>query len=143
MGTVGHETHETQEEADNAMSVQRIKSFQEATHSLCRHCTVDKWIGRKLGTSVKPLVLQHLCVQSCSVCLLKIGAFKVHLHCASFIKLIRVSTVMFWPALQVSNSQFKTITLPEQSLHFLFVYLFACLFPFSSLEILLGNSVNW
>lgn len=74
-------------------------------------------------------------MQSFSVCLLKIGAFKVHLYCASFIKLIRVSTVVFWPALQVSNSQFKTITLSEQSLHS-FVCVFVCLFVSF---LLLGN----
>ena len=96
---LGYVGHKARAEADSTMSVRRIKSFQDTSRSLYMCCTVDKWIGRKLGTSGKPLDLQHLCMQCCSVCVLKIGAFKEHLYSASFIKLIRVSTVMFWPAL--------------------------------------------
>lgn len=148
LGYVGHKAHA---EADSTMysiqctvySIQRIKGFQDTSRSPCMCCTVDKWIGRKLGTCGKPLDLQHLCTQSYSVRVLKIGAFKVHLYCASFIKLIKVSTVMFWPERQVPNSLFQTITLSEQSLHFLlFVFMFVCFF-FPSLEICLRNSVKW
>lgn len=126
LGYVGHKAHA---EADGTMSIQRIKSFQDTSCSPCMCCNVDKWIGRKLGTCGKPLDLQHLCMQSYSVSVLKIGAFKVHLYCASFIKLIKVSTVMFWPELQVPNSLFQTITLSEQSLHLLLlVFMLACFF---------------
>lgn len=103
LGYVGHKVHE---EADSTMSVQRIKSFQDTSHSLCLCCTVDKWIGRKLDTSGKLLHVQHLHTQSCSVCVLKIGAFKEHLYFARFIKLISLSTVMFWPSLRVPTSLF-------------------------------------
>lgn len=126
LGYVGHKAHA---EADSTVSVQRIKSFQDTSCSLCMCCTADKWIGRKLGTSGKPLDLQHLCTQSCSVCVLKIGSFKAHLYCAAFIKLIRVPTVMFWPALQVPNSLFQTIILSDKVFIFsLFVCLLVCFF---------------
>lgn len=112
------------------MSVQRIKSFQDTSHSLCMCHTVDTRISRKLDTSGKLLHVQHLSTQSCSVCVLKTGAFKEHLYFARFIKLISLSTVMFWPPLQVPTSLFWTITLSEQSLHFCLFVCFYIYFPF-------------
>lgn len=108
--------------------------YKESRASRIRHipCVCAAQLVNGLAESLAhlemPLDLQHLCTQSCSVCVLKIGVFKAHLYCASFIKLIKVSIVMFWPAPQVPNSPFQTITLSEQSLQFLFVCFLVCFF---------------
>lgn len=83
--------HMAHAEADSTMSAQRLKSFQDTACSPCMCYTVNG----KLGASGKPLDLQHLHTQSCSVCVLKASCFKAHLHCVSFIKLTRISTGTF------------------------------------------------